>query len=276
MSSTESIVAVRCVACGGSVAWAAGTPAPACVFCDATALVIMTPEEGVEAPEGFLPFAVDESDAERLFRARASASIWYPSDLRHASIVLNAVLVPAWSWSARLETHYTAVITAPETRSNKRPIADAEVWDARGVLVASSPTLSRRELAEISPFESGELDPLSRAELPYELGSLTRTAARSAGEAGMAALHQAAIRDRLAALSVKTSTIFSDRRGGPLLLPVWIGVYRRGEVCHRVVVNGQTGAMTGSFPYSWVKICGAIALGFAVLAIGLGLLNGRL
>ncbi len=271
------LIAVRCEACGGAVAWTAGKPAPACVFCGATALDTYTPPEGVEPPEGFLDFEVDEKAARQLFKKRASDSIWYPSDLRHARLDLKAVLVPAWSWSARLETHYTAVVPG-HTRSGKRPVAGTDEWAAEGVLVPSSPTLSRRELEAISPFQAAEMRPLAEATLPYELGSLTRTAARAQGEDGMGRAHQARLRAELSASQVETATLFHDLRGGPLLLPVWIGAYRRGEALHRVVINGQTGTITGSFPYSWWKILFAVAvvIGLILLCTGGAGLAGAL
>jgi hypothetical protein len=242
----------------------------------------MVEPEGVERPEGYLAFEVDENEAIALFRKRASASIWYPSDLRNARVNLKAVLVPAWSWSARLETHYTALVTAMQTRSNKRPVADEEAWSVSGVLVPSSATLSRKELGEIAPFTSGTMRPLDEATLPYELGSLTRTAARSQGEDGMGRMHQARIQERLGAHRVETSTLFHEVEGGPLLLPVWIGAYRRGEALHRVVINGQTGKITGSFPYSWAKIALAVGLiaglvaGLTCALGGAGLVGGAL
>ena len=267
------VLAVRCESCGGAVAWSAGKPAPACVFCGATALETVTPPEGVETPEGFLPFEVDENQAHTLFKKRASASIWYPSDLRHARVALRAVLVPAWSWSSRLETHYTAIVTAMQTRSNKRPVADEETWSAAGVLVPSSQTLSRTELSAISPFQSGKLRPVAETELPYEMGSLTRTAARAQGEEGMGRLHMERLRERLGAHSVATSTLFHELQGGPLLLPVWIGAYRRGDAMHRVVINGQTGSIVGSFPYSWTKIAAATVAVLVILAVCAGVLG---
>lgn len=268
--SQPAVIAVRCESCGGSVAWTAGKAAPACVFCGATALETVQPPEGIERPASFLPFEVDESAAVELFRKRASASIWYPSDLRHARIAIKAVLVPAWTWSARLETHYTAIVTAMQTRSNKRPVADEETWSVSGVLVPSSQTLSRRELEAIAPFQSGKLRPVDESELPYEMGSLTRTAARTQGEEGMGRLHLTKIKERLGAHDIQTSTLFHEVQGGPLLLPVWIGAYRRGDAMHRVVINGQTGLIVGSFPYSWVKIGVAIVTTLVLLAICAG------
>ena len=39
-----------------------------------------------------------------------------------------------------------------------------------------------------------------------------------------------------------------------VLLPIWIASYRYGDDVHRFLVNGQTGEVTGTAPWSWVKI----------------------
>ncbi|HEV3203825.1 MAG TPA: hypothetical protein VGY77_05550, partial [Gemmataceae bacterium] len=39
-----------------------------------------------------------------------------------------------------------------------------------------------------------------------------------------------------------------------LLLPMWLAVYRYQNQPHRVLVNGRTGKVVGSRPYSWIKI----------------------
>src|SRR5262249_14321073 len=39
-----------------------------------------------------------------------------------------------------------------------------------------------------------------------------------------------------------------------LLLPMWLAAYRYQDQTYQIVVNGRTGAVVGSRPYSWVKI----------------------
>jgi len=50
------------------------------------------------------------------------------------------------------------------------------------------------------------------------------------------------------------------------LVPVWISAYRYKEKTYHYVVNGVTGKMNGTAPYSWIKIS------LAILAV-LGLLG---
>lgn len=261
-----SLVAVRCEACGGAVAFAAGAPEPRCLFCGTAALVPAELPEEVEPPEGLLPFTVDAKAADAAFRKFAASSIWYPGDLRRARLKLKPLFLPAWSWSGRVETHWTALVRDTSTRSDKRPRAGSANFGARGVLVPASQALSRRELDAIGPFAGGELRPLAEADAPVEVGQLTRTAARRAGEEGMAALHAAELRAQIGALALRTVHVFTDVEGGPLLLPVWIGAYRRGDRVFRVVVNGQTAKLTGKAPVSWLRIGCAAILAVAVLA----------
>lgn len=262
-----SVRAVRCEACGGAVAFPAGAATPACLFCGSTVLVATPAPEGIEPPEGFLPFRVDADAARAAFRRFASSSIWYPGDLRHARLDIHAVLVPAWRWSATLETTWAALLPAP-TRSGKRPHSGADRTAVDGVLIPASQALSRHELDAIAPFAIGadegtRLEPVG-GDTPYETGSLTRTAAQLAGQAGLQAVRQRALLSETGARELRTSVVFHDLTGGPLLLPVWIGAYRRGDSVYRIVINGQTGALTGKAPISYARVALAV---FGVLAL---------
>lgn len=260
--------AVRCAECGGAVHLAAGRPHPRCLFCGHDQLVPFELPEGVEPPAGWLVFEVDEAAARSAFRAWASSSFWYPDDLRHARLRLEALLVPAWSWSGRLETCWAGLVPAA-TRAGRRPETGVEERRFEGVLIPSSQALTRAELDSISPFHGGELKPLESAELPWETGSLTRSAARQGAIDGMEALHAEALRAAHAGVTdLRLSVVAHELRGGPLLLPVWIGAYRRGDALFRVVVNGQTGRLTGKAPISWVKV-GLAALGVLAFFVAL-------
>ncbi|MFZ5476032.1 MAG: hypothetical protein ACOZNI_04595 [Myxococcota bacterium] len=261
----SELVALQCEACGGAVAFGAGAPEPRCLFCGTAQLVEVPLPEEVEPPAGFLPFRVDEDGARAAFRAFASRSIWYPGDLRHARLKLHALLLPAWSWQGTVETHWNALVRDTSTKSDKRPVAGRARMSAEGVLIPASATLSRKELEGISPFEPDALRPVGEAEAPHEVGSLTRTAARKAAMEGLLAMHAAALTRELSPTRLRTAAIYEGLEGGPLLLPVWIGAYRRGEKVFRVVVNGQTGKLVGKAPLSWIRIAFAVAVVLALL-----------
>jgi hypothetical protein len=258
-------LAIRCTTCGGAVAQKPGESIPRCLFCDSEALEPVSPEVKFEAPEVWLPFEVDESGAAAFFRAWTRSSIWMPSDLRRARVELRRLMLPAWVWEGQLETHWAGLISAM-TRSGKRPISGQDSARFDAVLVPSSTVLSRAELSSISPFRLGPARDLA-AESPketYEIGGVTRRGARAEALAQMRALHAAAIQRQTGAMNVQISTLEDEMEGRPLLLPVYIGVFRRNEKFYRVVINGQSGAIAAESPVSWLKILAAVA-GLAAL-----------
>ncbi|MBI4604009.1 MAG: hypothetical protein HY721_18795 [Planctomycetes bacterium] len=68
--------------------------------------------------------------------------------------------------------------------------------------------------------------------------------------------------------NVRVNTLFTEVRSSPVLLPVWINAYRFRETTYpyRLVVNGQTGKLTGHAPVSLAKL--ALVVVAAVAAAG--------
>ncbi len=256
-----SLVAVTCESCGGSVATRPGQRAPTCLFCGAEKLIEEPAPEDVEHPEKFVPFAVDDGKAQELFRAWSGKKFWAPGEIRRAALDLNALLLPAWTWAGSVETHWAAIVRGA-TRSGKRPASGQDSYRVDGMLVPASKTLRRQELSDISPYHTGDEQPFvpDEAAAPYELGSLTRSAATHAAQDELAALHRSEIQSRISASRLSTSCLYHGLEGRPVLLPVWIGAYRVKEKLYRVVLNGQTGELTGKAPISWLKILAAAAI----------------
>ena len=53
-----------------------------------------------------------------------------------------------------------------------------------------------------------------------------------------------------------------------IMLPVWISAYRYQNKQYRVMVNAQTGKVSGDRPYSKVKIAIAVVAGLSILIGG--------
>lgn len=269
----SALVAITCEACGGSVAMEAGKRHPACLFCGATRLV-EEPEEEIEAPGTWLPFQLEEEGARLKFQEWASKKFWAPTEIRRATLDLHGLLLPAWMWSGRVETHWAALVRA-STRSGKRPTSGSETLSIDQLLIPASRTLKRAELADISPFDASAERPFEphEADLPFELGQLTRSASRQRAMEGLREEHASQVDERIGATRLRTSCLFHDLDGRPVLLPIWIGAYRHGDQPYRVVVNGQTGEMTGTAPISWAKVAAAVAAVSLLVCGGLGVLG---
>jgi hypothetical protein len=60
-----------------------------------------------------------------------------------------------------------------------------------------------------------------------------------------------------------------------ILLPVWLAAYRYRDQTYRILVNGRTGRVVGTRPYSWVKITLLVLAIAAVVAAVLFLFASR-
>ncbi|MEZ4234922.1 MAG: hypothetical protein R3F59_01905 [Myxococcota bacterium] len=207
----EALTAVQCRGCGGTVRLAAGERVPTCLFCgaDAADLQPAAPPEGVEPPEGALPFAVDHDAAQAAFVQFARSSFWYPSDLRAARLVLRGLLLPAWAWSGEVETHWTGLVSDRSCSSGKRPVAGANAARYDQVLIPASRTLRMRELAALGRYDEGALGPYDAeaGDVAVELSELTRSAARARAHAEMEARHQRSIAQGEGLTAIRASAL---------------------------------------------------------------------
>ena len=268
---TEELQAIRCPDCGGGV-MAKPSDMPRCVFCgnDASKLIPFDPEREVEQPSEHLPFAVSEAAATETFQTFARSSFWYPSDLRSADLSLRAVLLPCWIWSGTVETHWTGLVGS-NTRSGKRPVGGSEAVQCAQVVVPSSKTLTLAEMVALGPFDESNVQsfPPENQDIPYELGEVTRSAARSAAQEVMSMQHRQQLASRQSFHDLRTSSVCTSLEGRPGLVPVYIGVFRYNDVSYRFLVNGQTAAHYGKAPTSWLKVlaCFAAVGALALLAV---------
>ena len=262
------LVAITCTACGGAVALEAGQTLPRCLYCGSEAIEEVPFDETIEQPTTNLPFVVDPQGADEAFRAFARSSFWYPKAIRDATLDLEPLLLAAWTWSGTVETHYAGLVRA-RSPSGKRPVTGSDVARMEDVVVPSSSAISRAELAAVAPFSYAEEVPydVRTAGLPFEPGTVSRAMARADARAQMAQLHAAVLRKREGATSLNPATVLSSVEGRPVLLPVYVGVFRHGDQPYRVVINGQNGKLTGKAPISMAKVV-LVALGvFGALAL---------
>jgi len=263
-----SLVAVRCQRCGGAVAMEAGRTAPRCLFCGADAPVPEALPDDAVPPELAVDFQTTAAAAQEAFQAFATSRWLHPSDLRHARIELSQLLFPAWLWQGRVEHHYAGLKRAA-TRSGQRPETGTTVIAHDAFPVPASQTLSASELQALAPFPCTATRPFDAADLPvpFELGSLSSRAARALATRQMHQHDAARIASTTNLSRLRSSCLFHDLAGRPILLPIWIGAYQYKDTAYRVVINGETGALTGKGPIAWGKVAALVAAVLVVLAV---------
>ena len=137
--------------------------------------------------------------------------------------------------------------------------------------VSASTGLSQDLFEGLMPFDTGALVPYDSRYLAgfiAERYQIDLATSWGIGESGMdARIHSAVVSDIPGDTyrNLRSSTKKWDKTFKHCLVPVWLSAYRYKEKTFHYVVNGVTGKMHGTAPYSVLKIVGAVLLGAAVL-----------
>lgn len=267
---------LRCASCGGAVVWDAAQSGAACLFCGSLALELHMLEEPLPTPDEYLPLTVSAESADRRFRAWARKSWFRPKGLAGVEIALRPMLLPAWRFHGRLETHWAGLRSA-RTKSGKAPIAGVEHRELVHMVPASS-GLTQDELLALLPFDEAAARPWSsfdpNVELIWEPPALTRRGARVWAHRGLASTHAERIAHDRALLRCRVSAVIEERDVRLLLVPIYIGVFRYRDRPWRLLINGQTGELVGDAPVDRLKVAAVVLLAIVTIAVVMWL-NGR-
>jgi hypothetical protein len=253
-----------------------------CDFCGSAALVPHEEVKDAFRPESLLPLAVPEIRARDLLRAWYR-SLWFaPSRFaaRALTDTLKGVYVPYWTFDAKADATWTAesgryytVETGGkrERRVRWSPASGSLSHAFDDELVCASRGVDPARLRAIEPFPTATL-------VPYDPGYLAGwlveryqidlvAAAESSRHEMDARLRQLCAEqvpgDTHRDLQVHAS--YREQTFKHILAPLWLATYRHHGRSYQAVVNGVTGMVSGSRPWSWIKI--ALALLVVLLAL---------
>lgn len=264
-----------CDSCGASMSYDASAQALRCPFCGSTS---MKKREGARSvvPQGVVLFDVDQARAESILREWLGQGFWRPSDAARASEIgeMTAVYIPYWVFEAKTKTRWTAdsSVTPAGSRGTWYPVAGNNRADYQGVLIAGSSVLTHAETESIAPFRLADLVKPDQVDLEHAIFEeflVPRKLARPRARAAVEWLEQAACAAKVPGRNrnLRVNVQFSSMRGQPMLLPVWILAYRYKGKVNRVLVNGQTGKIAGTAPFSYAKLSVILIAVVAFLAL---------
>jgi predicted RNA-binding Zn-ribbon protein involved in translation (DUF1610 family) len=261
-----------CTGCGASMSYDASAQALRCPFCGSTK---MERREGVRAiqPDAVVPLSISRQQAESTLREWLGRGFWRPGDAARASHIgeMTAVYVPYWVFEANTDSRWTADSSPapPGSRGDWYPLSGSHRSQYHDILVGGSSILTPNETVSIAPFRLAGLVAREHVDLENAIveafkvpRKLARPLARGTIESAELQACQRYVPNRFRNLKVNVK--IESMRGRPLLLPVWILAYRYKDDVHRVLINGQTGKISGSAPFSYGKL-GLVILVLAVL-----------
>lgn len=282
-----------CQECGASVCFGSNVTATRCDFCGSNQVLQEQELRRLIRPESLVPFRVDKERAHQEFQAWIGKLWFRPNDLKHRAKVadIGGVYVPYWTfdssvesdWTAQAGYHYYVTETYTTTENGSTVTKTRQVqktrwvpaWGSRNdafddVLVCASGGLPIELARNLETFNTQALVPYSSEylagfkaeEYSVELNDGWEGAVEQMADAQRRRCSRDVPGDTQRFLSVRNS--YSEQTFKHVLLPIWIASYRYGEDVHRFLVNGQTGEVTGTAPWSWAKITL-----FSIMVLGL-------
>jgi predicted RNA-binding Zn-ribbon protein involved in translation (DUF1610 family) len=302
--STESMEGrssqVRCAGCGAVVLLEDKVVTDKCPFCGNALENKPEAAQGMIQPESLLPFAVDSRRAIAAFNDWISSRWFAPGNLKQLANLgqLSGVYVPFWTYDSMTYTaytgqrgddyweteYYTETDSQGHTEQKSRQVQKTRWSYVSGevdhffddVLVCASKSLPMDYVKKLEPWDLQDLEPFKGE---FLAGFKTERYAVGLGE-GFAVARQimdGEIRtlctrdiggDHQQLSSVSTQHVGVTFKH--LLLPIWLAVYRYNNQTYRILVNARSGEVTGTRPYSAMKIAALVlAILAAVVIIGL-------
>ena len=271
-------ISVRCQSCQAISVFDPEKVGKRCEFCGSSSLVPYEQVKDAFRPESLLPLKVSEINARDLIRAWYHRQWFAPNafGVKAMTDTVRALYLPYWTFDAKVHADWTA--TSGDyyyVQQGKNRVRKVRWYPSSGSLdhvfddelVCASVGVPRSMLQKVEPFPTSEL-------VPYDAGFVSGwTVERyqidlvKAAEESRRRMDQA-IRDRCASdvpgdthRDLQVRSTYSDQTFKHILSPVWLLTYVYRGKSYQVVVNGVTGRIAGSRPYSWIKI------GLLVLAI---------
>ncbi|CAN5794644.1 hypothetical protein BH11MYX3_BH11MYX3_32560 [soil metagenome] len=289
-------VTLSCGQCGASLVFD-GVRSQNCPYCASPNFVERPAGAGHIDPTFVVTFTGDDAVARRqLDTWLRSRSLFSDGRIKRARVEgLRGVYLPAYLYSAVSHSDYSVMIgedyrdtetytttdsegnttTHPRTvtRTERRALAGRFMGYVSDVVVSASAGLSNNELEAVEPFD---LKQLRRFTPALVSGWITEDYSRAIDECTQLSRGEAADQvgrklgphmpgDSFSDLTFKTTVQWESME--PVLVPIWVLAvrYREDKPPLRVVINGQSGKITGDVPLSVYKIL--ITIGVVIAAI---------
>ncbi|MBO4636148.1 MAG: hypothetical protein J5685_03280 [Clostridiales bacterium] len=269
-----------CDSCGAVLVTDENTAATFCAFCGSPTLIKRRLTQEFR-PDYIIPFKITKEDACNRFREYVKATKYAPNDFvtEDGLKKITGFYVPFWLLDAVCHTDIigSGVINDLQTKTvfNIDRTIDFKV---RKVPFDGSKKISNLLMEAIEPYDYSELKPYNDMYIPgffaqrYDESALDMTEriqSRMDSHARQLVKNFAA--KEYNEVSVSSNSSYStDFSQSYALFPVWFLRYKYKDLNYTFVVNGQTGEVSGSVPYSNIKRNARIAVeaaGWPILAL---------
>lgn len=282
---------MECKGCGAKVDIAPDCTATECPYCGSKYVLADKQVESI-TPDGVVTFKVDKHKAGDIFTKWIRKKWFAPGDLKnlYERDKLQGVYLPYWTFDADTVCEYHAEggkhrkVEEKDSDGNKVTKTVTDWYPVHGkvkknfddVLVKASKNLKASLLESIEPYNTKELVSYEPTYLSgYGAECYTVSLDDAHGEA------RGKMEDELRSLSrsdilrkydeernLSVDIDYDDETYKHILIPVYATAYNYKGNTYPVLINGQSGRISGCYPKSKAKIAILIAVIIAAIAIG--------
>ncbi len=288
---------VQCSVCGAIVLIEDKVQTDKCPYCGTFLENKPETAKGMIQPQAVLAFSITDRQAREAFNNWVADRWFAPSQFRKLANLgrLSSIYVPHWTYDSMTYTYYTGERGDDYTETEYYTETDAngqtvqrsrQVTKTRwtyvtgnvqhffdDVLVQASRSVPVGLMNQLAPWDLPHLEDF-RAELlsgfqteRYAIG--LKEGFDRAKEIMDAHIRQLCMRNiggnhqRLHSVNTQHVGVTFKH----ILLPVWLAPYRYQQQTYQILVNGRTGKVAGTRPYSWIKIALLVLVILAVLGL---------
>lgn len=274
---------LECSSCGARITFPEGSISNTCAFCQSNKVILQPAEQPVIRPGFILPFKIDQEHCIKHARDFLGNSWMVPNNLRNVSALRNfiPIYLSYWTFDAGLLAQWKAQVghTQQESyydssdRSWKTRMKTVWRWEhgnlqlrCDDLLIPGTSKLSNLHLVQINNFDLRDLinyTPMVLAGFRAKAYDVNLEIAWDKARQEMRNTAKKTCIDQASTSQVRDFSMnldFSDERWRSILIPVYIAAYSFGGRVYQVLINGQTGAVSGQRPVDWQKIWLVVSL----------------
>ena len=283
-------LSVKCQSCQAISVFDPGQIGRKCDFCGSSALVPYAEAKEPFRPESLLPFAVSEPQARDAihgwYKRQWLAPNGFSGKARTDSV--RGIYLPYWTfdahadaqWTAESGRYYYVEVNGKREQRTEWSYASGQLsHDFDDELVCASVGVNADRLRKVEPFPTGSLVPFDAGYLSgwtVERYQIDLVAAAQRSRQQMDSELESLCSRQVPGdtqRNLQVSAAYSGQTYKHILAPVWMLTYVYGAKPYQVVVNGVTGTISGTRPWSWVKITLLVIAALIVLLFVLSVNN---
>ena len=288
---------LQCQNCGAYTSAPADSLTHTCPFCDSNKVIQREAPQDVLRPRFLIPFKIEGDACHDIAREWLGSSWMTPNALRRLAEVeeFSGVYLPFWTFDATTDADWRAEVGHTKTEryysNGEWKTRTKTVWkwesghvrrDFDDLVIEGTSRLSKLLLGRIKTFDLHQLAPY---EPKYLAGFQAQSYDVNLDQAWAESRHEMreqtkqCCRDQASTSKIRNFSMnlnFTNESWRYILLPVYLANYQYDKKPYQVMVNGQTGAISGQRPADWGKvwlaIIGLVSPGLTIGIIGLALL----